>query len=75
MQRFIRDKNLTLFLRRLLAEQQNLDEERRQVILTLLAEEEAKSSVPGPSYPVQHAVEHRHAGARVGWKQGAWDDR
>jgi hypothetical protein len=42
MQRFLQDKNLSLFLRRLLAEQKQMNEERRQVILKLLAEEEAK---------------------------------
>jgi hypothetical protein len=42
MQRFMQDKNLSLFLRRLLAEQKEMDEERRQVIFELLAEEEAK---------------------------------
>jgi len=42
MQRFIQDQNLTLFLRRLLAEQKDMDQERRQVIFKLLAEEEAR---------------------------------
>jgi hypothetical protein len=42
MQRFMQEKNLSLFLRRLLAEQKEMDEERRQVIFELLAEEEAK---------------------------------
>jgi hypothetical protein len=42
MQRFMQEKNLSLFLRRLLAEQKEMDEERRQVIFKLLAEEEAK---------------------------------
>jgi hypothetical protein len=42
MQRFMQEKNLSLFLRRLLAEQKEIDEERRQVIFELLAEEEAK---------------------------------
>jgi hypothetical protein len=42
MQRFMQDKNLSLFLRRLLAEQKEMDEERRQVIFDLLAKEEAK---------------------------------
>jgi hypothetical protein len=67
MQRFIQEKNLTLFLRRLLAEQKNMDEERRQVIVTLLAEEEAKSSAPDLSYPVQYPVEDRRAGFRGRW--------
>ena len=39
MQRFIQEKNLRLFLRRLLAEQTDMHEERRQVILGLLVEE------------------------------------
>jgi hypothetical protein len=56
MQRFIHEKNLTLFLRPLLAEQKDMDEERRQVILTLLTEEEAKSSASDSSYPVQYPV-------------------
>ena len=43
MQRFMQEKNLTLFLRRLLAEQKDMDEERRQVISKLVAEEEAKN--------------------------------
>ena len=42
MQRFMQEKNLLLFLRRLLAGQKEMDEERRQVIFKLLAEEEAK---------------------------------
>jgi hypothetical protein len=42
VQRFMEEKNLSLFLRRLLAEQKEMDEERRQVIFKLLAEEEAK---------------------------------
>jgi hypothetical protein len=42
MQRFMQEKKLSLFLRRLLAEQKEMDEERRQVIIELLAEEEAK---------------------------------
>ena len=42
MQRFMQEKNLSLFLRRLLAEEKEMDEERRQVIFKLLAEEEAK---------------------------------
>ena len=44
MQRFMQDKNLTLFLSRRLAEQKDMDQERRQVILKLLAEEEARVS-------------------------------
>jgi hypothetical protein len=56
-----------LFLRRLLAEQGDMDEERRQVIFTLLAEEEAKSSAPDPSYPVQFPVEDRRTGFRSRW--------
>jgi hypothetical protein len=66
MQRFIQEKNLTLFLRRFLAEQKNMNEER-QVIVTLLAEEEAKSSSPDLSYPVQYPVEDRRAGFRGRW--------
>ena len=69
MQRFIQEKNLTLFLRRLLAEQKDMDEERRQVILTLLAEEEAKSSASDSSYPVHYPVENRRAGFRVHWQR------
>jgi hypothetical protein len=42
MQRFMKGKNLSLSLRRLLAEQKEMDEERRQIIFKLLAEEEAK---------------------------------
>ena len=45
MQRFIQDKNLRLFLRRLLAQQKDMHEERRQVIFALLAEEEANDAV------------------------------
>ena len=45
MQRFMEEKNLSLFLRRLLAEQKKMDEERRQVIFKLLAEEEAKDAI------------------------------
>ena len=45
MQRFMQDKNLSLFLRRLLAGQKEMDEERRQVIFKLLAEEEAKDAI------------------------------
>ena len=45
MQRFMQEKNLSLFLRRLLAEQKEMDEERRQVIFKLLAEEEAKDAI------------------------------
>ena len=45
MQRFMQEKNLSLFLRRLLAEQKEMDEERRQVIFMLLAEEEAKDAI------------------------------
>lgn len=45
MQRFMQEKNLSLFLRRLLAEQKDMNEERRQVIFTLLAEEEAKDAI------------------------------
>jgi hypothetical protein len=41
MQRFMQEKNLTLFLKRLLDEQKDMDEERRQVIYTLLAERPA----------------------------------
>ncbi len=67
MQRFIQEKNLTLFLRRLLAEPKNMDEERRQVIVTLLAEEEAKSSAPDPSYPVQYPIEDRRDGFGGRW--------
>ena len=49
MQRFMEEKNLSLYLRRLLAEQKEMDGERRQVILKLLAEEEAKADrVNGP---------------------------
>ena len=54
MQRFMQDKNLSLFLRRLLAEQKEMDEERRQVIFELLAEEEAK--VDRVSQPASFAV-------------------
>ncbi len=42
MQRFMQEKNLSHFTRRLLAEQKEMDEERRQVIFELLAEKEAK---------------------------------
>jgi hypothetical protein len=70
MQRFIQAKNLTLFLKRLLAEQKDMDEERRQVIVTLLGEEEAKGSAPDPSYPVQCPVENCRAGFRVHWQRG-----
>jgi len=42
MQRFMQEKNLSLFLRRLLADQKEMDQERLQVIFDLLAEEEAK---------------------------------
>jgi hypothetical protein len=45
MQRFIQEKNLRLFLRRLLAEQTDMHEERRQVICGLLGEEEANNTV------------------------------
>jgi hypothetical protein len=45
MQRFMQEKILSLFLRRLLAEQKEMTEERRQVILKLLAEEEAKDAI------------------------------
>ena len=49
MQRFMEDKNLSHYLRRLLAEQKEIDEERRQVIFKLLSEEEAKvDRVNGP---------------------------
>lgn len=51
MQRFMQEKNLSLFLRRLLAEQQEMDEERRQVIFKLLAEEEAKDAIDRVSQP------------------------
>ena len=70
MQRFIQEKNLTLFLKRLLAEQKDMDEERRQLIFTLLAEEETKSSASDPLYPVQYPVENRRAGFRVHWQRG-----
>jgi hypothetical protein len=43
MQRFMQEKNLSLFLKRLLAEQKEMDEERRQVIFKLLAEEKLSS--------------------------------
>ena len=45
MQRFMQEKILSLFLRRLLAEQKEMDDERRQVIFKLLAEEEAKDAI------------------------------
>lgn len=45
MQRFIQEKNLRPFLRRLLAEQTDMHEERRQVICGLLGEEEANNTV------------------------------
>jgi len=45
MQRFMQEKNLSRFLRRLLAGQKEMDEERRQVIFKLLAEEEAKDAI------------------------------
>jgi hypothetical protein len=51
MQRFMQEKNLTLFLRRLLAEQKDMDEERRQVISKLVAEEEAKNGTTDQPYP------------------------
>jgi hypothetical protein len=70
VQRFIREKNLKLFLKRLLAEQKDMDEARRQVIFTLLAEEEAKSSASDSSYPVQNPVENRRAGFRVHRQSG-----
>ena len=75
MQRFIQEKNLALFLKRLLAEQKDMDEERRQVIVTLLAEERTKSGASDPSYPVQCPVESRRAGLRVHWQRGARADR
>lgn len=62
MQRFMQEKNLTLFLRRLLAEQKDMDEERRQVISKLVAEEEAKSGTTDQPYPVQYRVDDRQAG-------------
>ncbi len=51
MQLFMQERNLSLFLRRLLAEQQEMDEERRQVIFKLLAEEEAKDAIDRVSQP------------------------
>lgn len=45
MQRFLQERNLSFFLRRLLAEQNDMDQERRQVILGLLAEEEVKDAI------------------------------
>jgi hypothetical protein len=45
VQRFIHDKNLAHFLRRLLAEQKNMNAERHQLILELLAEEEGKDAI------------------------------
>jgi len=53
MQRFMQEKNLSLFLRRLLAEQKEMDEERRQVIFMLLAEEEAKDAIDRVSQRVR----------------------
>lgn len=41
MQRFMQEKNISLFLKSLLAEHKQIEEERRQVIFELLAEEEA----------------------------------
>ena len=75
MQRFIQEKNPTLFLKRLLAEQKDMDEERRQVIVTLLAGERTKSGESDSSYPVQCPVENRHAAFRVRWQRGARADR
>jgi hypothetical protein len=45
MQRFLQERNLSFFLRRLLAEQNDMDQERRQAILGLLAEEEVKDAI------------------------------
>ena len=45
MQRFMQEKKLSLFLRRLLAEQKEVDEDRRQMIFKLLEEEEAKDAI------------------------------
>jgi hypothetical protein len=45
MQRFMQDKKLSLFLKRLLAEQKEMDEKRRQVITELLAEDEANDTI------------------------------
>lgn len=70
MQRFVQEKNLALFLKRLLAEQKDMDEERRQVIVTLLAEEELNSNAPDPSYPGQYPVENRRAVVRVYSQRG-----
>jgi hypothetical protein len=54
MERFIHDHNLALFLRRLLAEQDDMNEERRQLILKLLAEE------------AEEGIDRRRQGASVG---------
>jgi len=45
VERFMRDQNLALFLRRLLAEQKDMNAERRQLILKLLADEEAEEGI------------------------------
>ena len=65
MERFIHEQNLAHFLRRLLAEQKDMNEEWRQLILKLLADEETKDSTPDQSYPVQYPVDDRRAGFRV----------
>ena len=69
MQHFMQDQNLTLFLRRLLAEQADMDEERRRVIFELLAEEEANREHPRLGQNVirrlhQRWILYAHAGER-----------
>jgi len=59
MQRFMQDKKLSLFLKRLLAEQKEMDEKRRQVIIELLAEDEANDTITIDRVSQRAGSEHR----------------
>ncbi|HSP62276.1 MAG TPA: hypothetical protein VLQ90_04770 [Pyrinomonadaceae bacterium] len=60
---------LTLFLRRLLAEQKDMDERRRQVIFELLAEEEAKQQAATSGAKRCPAIDFTHPHRYLRWKQ------
>ena len=54
MERFIHEQILGLF-RRLLAEKKDMNEERRQLILKLLADEELKDGIDASVRKMPHA--------------------